>query len=1278
MAYTKKTKRKLYPTCLCYHGCSPNRADALTFREFNGDIKAHIRSLVDAGYNLLLPSEYKTWQQGGGPAYDGPVAVLHFDDCLGSIDQIIPWLIKNTIPCGIAIITRRLGKVDPENGFASWKQVREWVDTGLVEVMSHTHNLHHLTLLKNSGGEIDVGPVLEGPCWIDDGDAVYIRPGDTRWYWDFTHVDAITLGVPLWGTDPYDETTPVTTTLTITPKETGTVTLFRLWMALSKPSGAGYDAHVQIRAGGVLVWDGTIKPKVYETRSQWVEREFHTIELDSSFGIVSGVPVSLEFKTLNAGAGVSLLYGLATRDDAAFRAVTNCKGLYLAGSQGPPNRYWQYTDYPAGDRWPIVPCIILGFGGGRVATMPEYQAYVNSDCAMASSSVSKYLNAEWVERPLFDAADNARNYVPVGWASPSYVDAVIPIGGSGVAEFLRIAVGPAELFNGGAGWWNDSTFEPSPTDSTNMGRALDRSYPATFDLSVTELISETLASTVPYTPSPPQGSDVMGITGIFIDGIRATLRLGPYYDDDDVFIPPAAGEIYLLYGTTPTFYNIIFSEDDSGKPLSVAYRYFMEWSGVGQAAIWRIAKGLASDVTPFTLTPNTYLKIAPINGGPTIGDEAVTRWGVKKIVAGIRSTPSPAPAPDQIIYPFGSYNGAEGLAVVQQRPGFKDISPQLKSVFTNNGLSHGYTIQSLRNVIDGEVREPDMRQTEWALGRWLVYGDQELSVSINNLQAYSGYLLPDVQHRGVDWQVSLEADVLGNTTVRSRTDVLDFVAFDAWSFNGLASIGSAALVPNKCNDGGTYDGITYPNDRAFLQARGVKCLLILNNNLGTGEPDEAIAVDVLANPNIWIPLIVAKAQADGWDGITCNIEAAPASSRAAATAFYKAFGRAMHAVGLLAHMTAPAPTGTDYDADWWVGWCDHGEVVKYVDGIKIMSYTESGPGSEPGPAAPTWFWEAVYNRIRAIVPTLYWPRVLCGARAFGHIWERSDLEGASYVTYHQGISDALIYGARLDIRDTEMGWGNSTYASWFGTPLTVDRSQKEASDSGFGGLGLWKLDDGDIEEFFPPHKQIGRYEDMSYLDARFPPTISFGSSGGPTFNTITNRAQSGEEARRSLWTMPLYEFDASLRIRTQSEYEEVRDLFMVARGTARSFRYKDWMDFKMVGTVIGLGDGATVNFQCVKGYAAGGEVLVRKITKLVPGTVTVYSNGSATGAVTVSNNTGIISFSNPPAAGVEISVTCEFDVHVRFGLDRFPTEIISWGEEAYLTPGTVPLREVRK
>lgn len=1437
-------KRRLYPTVCCYHGCVARRADALTFRESLADVRAHVRTLQQQGYTFVGPEVYAQWQ-AGLITLNGPVACIHFDDGLESIELVVPWLIEQGIPCGLALIARRQRLVDPEADFLSWARIYEWTRTGFVEVMSHTYNLHHMTVIGTDAG-VDVAPIMEGPWWIDPGDVVHVLDGDDRWYWDFSLIDSIALAIPVWGTDQYDGTTPIETTITLTPKASGSVQTLRFWMALSKPLdatsvdgkvvSAGYDANVVISVRGApalavdppavitpglgswfstmtrghrkvafigdsttavagalynafnaaiaallpetevinrgndgktaadwiagsvpnppatcyadaadlyivsfglndvrngacdeptlksrlttivnmlrtnvpgcsvilrmpnsmlstdptstgwvnplssaqtytnimrgayldligtwadvavwdamdevfgttcpatsalmadilhpsiagytaigdalaalivpdgwtesggtswaTVWDGIVRPKQYPTRSQWVAREYYSINLDTPFAITAGTKIDLKFATQNAGFGLAMLYARPAEDPEAFHAVSTCRSLLPDGTQTYP---WQYIDYPAGERYPLVPCMILVTGTGASATEAQYAAAMDADADKFNAALGRYPHKRWNPVTIYQVDDFVNpGKLCIGWHNPARSVTVIPIK-MVITEAvwgLQIYVSATENFQGGDGdvrTYDDrpTTVTPAPWIQAAIDEALSRNFTACFSVS--------------------------------------------------------------------------FSDDEAGP-----------WQHVCDLSIYEMQRKKVVELnTTFTMTAMTthYLRIELLNDGWHSGTMQRVRWQVMQIDAICEGTAKgPALTATQIVYPFGSYlTASDGPG--EARPGFQDVGTALKTVFTDHGYTHGYTIQGVRNVRTGEFREPDLRQTEWALGRWLVYGDQAGDVSRNNLAALSGFAFQDVPARGVEWQASLEPDPQGNASVRARADTLDYVAFDAWFFDGAGGITESAL-----NDGGIYDGETYADDKGWLQARGVRCTLILSNyNATIDDVDPDIGSHVVNNPATYIPLIVAVAVDDGWDGITMNLEAVPAADRAAATDFYTQLARALHAAGKLLHATTPAPTGTDYDADWWVGWCDHGALAKVCDAIKIMSYTESGPGTDPGPAAPQWFWDAVYARIRAIVPEPYWPRVLCGCRAFGHEWDAATPAEADYITYHKAIADALNYGKRIDVRDTEMGWGTGTITAWCGTPMTVDRAQLEAlgdgRQNGFGGIGLWKLDDGDIEEFIPPVRQIGRDEDMSFLDGvTFPESVSRGSSGGPEFSTSVVESQSGDEARNGRRMLPLGRYDAAVGVRTQEMADAVRDVFMVARGKLNTFRFKDWQDYRLTDGVIGTADGIITNFQLVKVYEVGAHALTRPIILPRSGTLTVKRNGSPIAGWTCNYNTGLVSFASPPAAGV-ISATCEFDVLARFDVDYLPTEIVARNITTLLfQPGSIPLVERR-
>jgi uncharacterized protein (TIGR02217 family) len=200
----------------------------------------------------------------------------------------------------------------------------------------------------------------------------------------------------------------------------------------------------------------------------------------------------------------------------------------------------------------------------------------------------------------------------------------------------------------------------------------------------------------------------------------------------------------------------------------------------------------------------------------------------------------------------------------------------------------------------------------------------------------------------------------------------------------------------------------------------------------------------------------------------------------------------------------------------------------------------------------------------------------------------------------------------------------------------------------------------------------------------FPTKISYGSKGGPRYQTTVVVNNGGWESRNIDWEYPLHEYDAAFGVRRKSDLEELLEFFHAVRGKGHGFRYKDWGDFKSCKThltitatdqVIGTGDTAETDFQLVKNYTAGTLTLARLIKKPVDGTVKVALDSveQETGW-SVDTTTGVISFDTPPGQDVVVAAGYEFDVPV-----RFDTDALSLVLKDYLQMGTqVPIIEVRK
>jgi len=78
---------------------------------------------------------------------------------------------------------------------------------------------------------------------------------------------------------------------------------------------------------------------------------------------------------------------------------------------------------------------------------------------------------------------------------------------------------------------------------------------------------------------------------------------------------------------------------------------------------------------------------------------------------------------------------------------------------------------------------------------------------------------------------------------------------------------------------------------------------------------------------------------------------------------------------------------------------------------------------------------------------------------------------------------------------------------------------------------------------------------------RFPDDISYGSRGGPSWNTSVIILKSGFAKRSQNWANARYSNDVSYGIKTQTELLALVDFFNRVGGKANSLRFKDHADF---------------------------------------------------------------------------------------------------------------------
>ena len=187
---------------------------------------------------------------------------------------------------------------------------------------------------------------------------------------------------------------------------------------------------------------------------------------------------------------------------------------------------------------------------------------------------------------------------------------------------------------------------------------------------------------------------------------------------------------------------------------------------------------------------------------------------------------------------------------------------------------------------------------------------------------------------------------------------------------------------------------------------------------------------------------------------------------------------------------------------------------------------------------------------------------------------------------------------------------------------------------------------------------------------RFPDSIAYGSSGGPSYSTSIVQSKSGRDAVNANWSMPLYKYDVENGIKTFQDLETLLSFFHVVGGRFGGFRFKDHLDFKSCSVTaspshtdqtIETTDGTKSAFQLIKTYSVGAYTRVRDIKKPVTGTILIgLDSVLQSSGYTVDYATGVVTFDAPPVNGTVVSWGGEFDVPVRFESDDVMASIESW------------------
>lgn len=200
---------------------------------------------------------------------------------------------------------------------------------------------------------------------------------------------------------------------------------------------------------------------------------------------------------------------------------------------------------------------------------------------------------------------------------------------------------------------------------------------------------------------------------------------------------------------------------------------------------------------------------------------------------------------------------------------------------------------------------------------------------------------------------------------------------------------------------------------------------------------------------------------------------------------------------------------------------------------------------------------------------------------------------------------------------------------------------------------------------------------MSFYAIEIEQCPAYTFSGGPNFSTNIQTLVNGSEKRNADWDVCRHSYSAPFNNLTDAQYLAIKSVFLICRGKAHTFLFKDWADYEATDEAFGTGDGVTKVFQLKKISTVAGTSATyeRIIDKPVAG-ATFKVAGVATGGA-LDTATGLVTFAAAPANGAALTWSGEFRVHVRFDNDSLPFSLDSArAAGGYANNGSVDVMEV--
>lgn len=173
-------------------------------------------------------------------------------------------------------------------------------------------------------------------------------------------------------------------------------------------------------------------------------------------------------------------------------------------------------------------------------------------------------------------------------------------------------------------------------------------------------------------------------------------------------------------------------------------------------------------------------------------------------------------------------------------------------------------------------------------------------------------------------------------------------------------------------------------------------------------------------------------------------------------------------------------------------------------------------------------------------------------------------------------------------------------------------------------------------------------------NAVFPtlPGLAWSVGKYPEFSTLVSRSASGAETRIALWSTPIWHFKLTFEVLRDDITAEMRTLagfFLARRGKYESFLFEDPDDHHADGQALGVGDGTTTTFQCVRSFGGFVEP-VKALNDNRPVSIRVDGAALDPSQWTV-DDSGLFTLASAPEQNAVVAAAFDFYFRVRFDMD---------------------------